>query len=868
MDVEGVEGQLRVKENHTPTNHERKPKRTSVRGQAWTKTSGGRRRSYSVDEDVETALPTAADLAQSFLQTEPEEERAELEAAMLSETQELGTSSVLSDSEDGDSEIPLGTGTALSLPAFMARFLKGIVDRLQIRIQGVTLNLDVDIPSEASKSTQTAATDPVIVQLIVDSIDIEGVTHDLEIKTSTEKDGTRLPYKIGKRLICLNNIRGALITEANLFSSLARSSALSSPSAAHSDAFDDHKFTRSRNSRRGSEYSTLDGASSQRPASASSSSKLPSTFLSRKANDPHASHDSLIESDSGRFDDAPEDESFSGSVTGDLDSDVGDSVFQNSAYLDQVTESQYDEGENNEGIVSLARSYVQKPRHTVESNSPLSTPKASMHLPSIQDKTISYLDPAPSDKGLSHSMVHSITLSMQQRSRFSAKRVSQSQSALPAENAPSATSPAGEDPPLDTSPVPESDNNGDEYDDATPVGEEDLAQSQLFSHEDAESMYMSAVSYGSSSGRMPGDWTHSSSGSGNANSSPSSPIKEQRPLDNLNHARHISPTQSSAELGSLDKPLTSSTPHPRKAPSPQPMPVQQIPSVSQASSNASERSTTSSDDLSRMRKQIFLVDQVVVYLPDTSSELVGTDAPQNSAMFSSTFDGSDATASSSANVPGAFSPRLSPRRTPQNARTNSQVAEKKPETASDTDESIEVDFGQLLAHFDMSVGRLIWKLIQRLKEAMKPVSQTEYPTPKTSFDLNLKVSAKEISLKFLERLEGILAHPSARPEIVPWTEAPESDILLRAGFQGLSMDMRKSQSTLKTVVNLRKFVFGYAQEDIVSFDAGFQMRSSVRDLKASVGLDLSISILQTANTTRIDIKTLPFACCNRSAETR
>jgi autophagy-related protein 2 len=226
-------------------------------------------------------------------------------------------------------------------------------------------------------------------------------------------------------------------------------------------------------------------------------------------------------------------------------------------------------------------------------------------------------------------------------------------------------------------------------------------------------------------------------------------------------------------------------------------------------------------------------------------------------MFSSTFDGSDATASTSVNVPGAFSTHLPPQRTPQSSRALPRVVEKKPDVTLDTDKSTEVDAGQILAHFDISVGRLIWKLVQKLKEAMKSESPTSEPTKSepNPTDLNLKFSAIGISLKFLERLEGTLGSMS---DTAPWTEPRESDILLRTSFKGLSIETHKSQSTSKTVVDLRKFVLGYAQENIVSFDAGLQMRSSVRDLKASEGLDVSINILQTADTTRVDMKTLPL----------
>lgn len=200
------------------------------------------------DDEVDPTIPTAANVAESFYQTEPEDEKAELEAAIYSETQEPGTSSILS--EDG--EIPMGTGAALSVPEWITRFLQGIVNKLEIRIRGISINLEVDIAHETSRSSAISTTDPVTVQLRIDTIDIEGITQDVEKTTASGDDASKPLLKVGKRLVCLNQIRAALITEANLFSSLARSSALSSPSVAHSDVFEDRKSSKSHTSLRGS----------------------------------------------------------------------------------------------------------------------------------------------------------------------------------------------------------------------------------------------------------------------------------------------------------------------------------------------------------------------------------------------------------------------------------------------------------------------------------------------------------------------------------------------------------------------------------------------------------------------------------------
>ncbi|TFB06898.1 Autophagy-related protein 2 [Trichoderma ghanense] len=179
----------------------------------------------SDDDDASAAVPNTVDLAQSFLETQPSSERRKLEAALAAETQDLGASGSMSDDSSEDEPV-VGTGQPLSLPGFLAGFLQGIVDRMQIKIQGVAFQLDMDIPVDIS----AAATEPVSFQIALEGIDIEGVT--------TKSEGSRASAvaapKEGKRQISLDNVRAYLISEANVFSTLTRSSSMTSPSAASS----------------------------------------------------------------------------------------------------------------------------------------------------------------------------------------------------------------------------------------------------------------------------------------------------------------------------------------------------------------------------------------------------------------------------------------------------------------------------------------------------------------------------------------------------------------------------------------------------------------------------------------------------------
>ncbi|ESZ90844.1 hypothetical protein SBOR_8761 [Sclerotinia borealis F-4128] len=860
VEVEGVDCQLRVREekstHNSRTNHDRL-----------------RKKSISRNPGPDPTLPTAADLAASFLQTEPREEKAELEAAILGETRDMSES--VASSEDGDMDVPVGTGTALSLPAFMARFLQGIVDRLQVRVHGITFNVDVDIAAEAPMPNHTK--DPVTLQLKIDDVDIEGVTHDIEsTQAKGGKDITSL-FKEGKRLICLSNIRGALISEANLFQTLSRSSSVVSPVATHSDISESRRATEKQRSSEETQVLSpesvraFDGATSISPLSSPVSSRRPSesSLPEIRRPSPPLRHSpplkaSIVASDSGRFDDASEDghSNRSGSVLGDIDSEMGDSILQNSAYLDQITESQFlDDHEKDEWRRPSSSQSGTEREGASKKNSRTSTPRASTHVSPSSSQALE-INTFPS-LSRAHNMLQSTMLPPRAHTRFSVERVSHSQPTLPPKAAALNQSYSGQQ----LRPLPDVDAMSESGSSVISISNEDvgedLAQSQLFSHEDAESMYMSALSY-TSAAPIPGGWADSGTDSEYARSPPATPRGSNLPdtCDNLEHARHVNPLGGASDEDPLEQstilPSRSLHESKRSFGSMRPETPRQSSPLQKVPSNVSVKSTASTDDYSRMTKQIFSLDQVAIYIPamnDPSSDPV--DAVAESTLFGSTFDGhNDTSPSKLMNLPGSFYTHL-PREPPLRSlprpapRITVQPAKKLEE-----DKSIEVDVGTLLAYFDVSVGRLIYKLVCQIQESIKQEPQATAISKPTisSPEPHLKISAKEISLMFLERLEGKLGSHSAQST----EKTLDSDVLLRTTLKGLNVSRKSSGSIIQTGITLQKFLFGYAQENIVSFDTGLQMRASVRDLAASAGIDVSVDIYQSPDSTRYDVQTLPL----------
>jgi autophagy-related protein 2 len=179
-------------------------------------------------------LPTTVDLAQSFLQTEPAKERADLQAA-LSKSQYAASPH---SSEDVEESLNTGLGTGLSLPAFIADFLKGVGDRLRLDIRKVKLDVDMklELPSSVSAaSTNPSSLEKLTLRLTVDNIEINELIGD---SADTERGDSKVPDDKPKcsayRKIRFSNLRCSIISDPSLFSSASHLSGTPSPVATQS----------------------------------------------------------------------------------------------------------------------------------------------------------------------------------------------------------------------------------------------------------------------------------------------------------------------------------------------------------------------------------------------------------------------------------------------------------------------------------------------------------------------------------------------------------------------------------------------------------------------------------------------------------
>ncbi|KIY02190.1 uncharacterized protein Z520_02328 [Fonsecaea multimorphosa CBS 102226] len=119
--------------------------------------------------ELSQVIPTSEDLAASFLEAESPGERDELQAALESQSQIHMQESVTSSASSED--VGLGMPGGLSLPTFVANFLKGVADRLSVNIKDVNVVLEADLSSGSAGPAENTKFMLSVGNIAVDAID-------------------------------------------------------------------------------------------------------------------------------------------------------------------------------------------------------------------------------------------------------------------------------------------------------------------------------------------------------------------------------------------------------------------------------------------------------------------------------------------------------------------------------------------------------------------------------------------------------------------------------------------------------------------------------------------------------------------------
>ncbi|KAI1657358.1 hypothetical protein F4813DRAFT_361154 [Daldinia decipiens] len=755
VEIDGVEIKLRLTSQDDSLKKARK--------------GAAHRKKGSASSEEGDPVPHAIDLAQSFLETQPSKDKAELQAALQAETQDLGAS-ILSTEDGSDDDYSLGTGQPLSLPTFLADFLQGILDRLQVSIKGVTFHLDVEVPSEPN----TPVSELVTFQLAVDEVNVEGVT---TAAGETTKEGqSEIAYKEGKRYVGLNNIRASLISEANVFSILARSPSIPSSIATDSPAVTQQQSV--------SEESIL------KPV-----------------------------------------------ATSELRSNTED--LEQSGHRHPLMDSEdafnipYDLSGSNDG-------------HDEESASAPSTPRAlaPQILQEDEPKSVSSIHSArpsinaPPDHWSSSARIVRSEPALEHRGKWGQDSIESSGS---------------------TEARPHYSGESDKIASLS----EDLAQSHLFSHEEAESMYMSAFSQASSSQvgqtvqTMPGGWDSDSSSAENSPNlkrrirsppshslEPANPASQQSPTTSRNFpSRKDSLIESELDPNSIVDNLEEakqSYDDPQYHPEAEDAPAEEVATPKRP----------------RLIKELVSLSAISLYIPSSHQHVQVTYAGEEpvSGATRRHFD-----RSISPNLPGTFSIYAGDQST---ASIASSIGVQPPKAP--LDKTLEVIISSLDIRSDLSTGFLLSKVVSRILAALK--EQPPAPPSKqkgnaegkneTSLTPNIKIITEQITVHFLENLAGVTDTPGRLFNPDPGSFS--ADALLTMAIENLSVDLSGSSTSTKTSVDVGKFKLGYGNDDIISFDQRIQMRASVNDAFPPAGADISVKLSQSPTTTKCEVTTLPL----------
>lgn len=819
----------------------------------------------SDEEDPE--LPFTVDLAQSFLQEETQGEREKLKAAIV-QSRHIDRSPTPSEVEDDLSTY--GVGNALSLPGFLADFLKGVGDRIQLKVKRVMIDLDLklEISSEKPGIAVGDGADTVTIRLSIEDIDLLGVMPNQQNldRTHNSRDlGIEMPDKQPlqavheTRQVAFNNIEILLVSDASVFVSLSRFDVPPSPTATQTSSV----------GRSGSKARAAASSSSLSDSSPSSDAGKYSGVIEQDRSTITflASESSSIISDGRRFADPEGDEEVPenlasvraarkrysrfednvldqpGNTKGRDRDDDGKTfgVGNDSVSVSGSTQepSSYRQIYNGEDQLDLSGSEYQDDSRIQSSFNPF----ASQH-------SISNLAKPASPN---HGHVFGNT-SVRERAGPFSSAFKEGKNRFQEGNSGS------------TSPM-----------------SEDLTQSKIFSHEEAESMYMSAISHNpldetEAESIIPGRWDDS--GSEAENLRPSLDLYEGGAMVSSIDSLSLKASKTNEELNFRDSHTLME--HGERGPAPTPnlgSVNQKISDNSEGSELGANRLLSDSENLSSQHpeesstrlqnplvimKKIMSIDTVHVELPALSS-LAAKNGPPGSAqerpdnhayLLNPPKDSVD------------FDPleKVVDGREP--ARFNSHEAEgvlgetrRSSESREVPSQHFSVDVGQVELLGDIGLTKLSILIIQQNLALLESgcADSEDRDTPKPSaFSLRLKMS--DLSWKFLDSVRGFggLDGSPESPLSGPRSFAAAPEVLLRASLSNLDFSYERNESSMNSRFSVGRVTFGYVSDHIVSFDPELKMRESTGDTLAPVGNDMVLTINQSPKATKIYLTTLPL----------
>ncbi|KAL4908375.1 autophagy-related protein 2 [Aspergillus multicolor] len=798
----------------------------------------------------EFIIPNPADLAESFLQTEPREEKEELQAAIASRSEVLHrTSASISDDEE---ELGLGNET-LSLPSRLAAFLKGVADRLQVQVGDISIRLDVETKQDGSSKRQPEDKPDLISGVLsIRQISVGAVA------TASSSDEPSL--HLGKRPVSLYGIELALVSEPIVFSNYSRFAVPASPSIP----------MRSKSSHPSSPASSVPPAPSS--VSSSSHAMMASTIFEPSQNTVDAAQDEPgaagLEGSAytydGRFSDADTEENRSyGYLEESQNLTEEERLLDDPKYLDSVIDSHLQD-DDLEGLADIPPDAFNQP--DIDRSTP-QLQSSNLQNSGLQMSGLQVSGLEASD--LEHTRPRSRDISAASASNVRNMErplddyyISQSSSRALSEQRTDGTT---GDNLRESQHFPPSPSETSSSGSTSTYFNDELSESKLFTPEEAQSMYMSAMSHDSTSRsyipHIPGGWE-----------SPEATLTR----DSTYHHGYSGQIDE-ATVSSDDQDRTPiSTPRPTDHEGKSPFGHSFVLHQDASSETADKQSVQSSSDVSEsteISKRFLHIDRVTVWIPSSKPEKEHQDLSESKHAKAAESNFNEANSTLEASQLGEKSvtfslphPFFRDRRESTDlpfADTVTRPTIKHKPASPDCAKDISIDISSVEIHFDIGIGWLAIKFGQRILQGIggnKQTSASEKSQKKDTQDSQaLGLTLGKFCVKFVEQVPGNPFPPGKqRDPSTTFLDFLHDDIILQSAATGLTAHYACSKGKTSLAATVSKFTIGFASEDLISFSENLKMRESTRDGQLPTGNDIQLSLSRSQDFARFTIVTLPL----------
>ncbi|KAF2276964.1 uncharacterized protein EI97DRAFT_375734 [Westerdykella ornata] len=833
--------------------------------------------SFSSDDssqDHDENIPTIDHLARSFIKEEPETELRELEEAIQSQSQSLQESVASStDSDEG-----AGLGKPLGLPTFLRRLLNTALDRLQITATQIHVEVE-DQLSPGSPDTDQEGQEPFVsLSFHLDSIAVDTVTSEGPQVHASPLTFQATESTAARRRLRIPTIYARLVSESQNFETLSRLLRPLSPT-------DDAQSTRSTRSAASYRQSTRRNSSGGQvdnnpvPDTAATRSSSPESARGEDAAPPMATSKEQREPEPGPPEPIPVDRGFEPLMSSAITCD--DDRFADAASDDEMSQSIAADVHNNASSDAMEQSGVSGSSNLYNDDGRLDY--------SIENDLLanSAFDLFAAENGSNSEEISG------ERSSFLTGEAGKMQFNLqPAASYPFSNHRQGSRNPYDenlskSGPVEGSNTQTNELDVGTQhqtpgqssveeptislPQEEDLTESRLFTHEDAESMYMSAMSGATSvsfGGAIPGGWDSNSGSSRGGSSDMSGSVPEAMVSGSI-----LGPLRETDEGCETPRPGSPS-------------------SVRSLSNRPNSRSThvhgkakpsEESNEGHKLAKAFLAMDDIIVLFPlqladdGPSSRETQEQARQPESSLSPPNLEPD---SIFQDMPGTFSHYAFP--TGSHGSTPSdKVLGKRPKQAvpsaptnvspekqsKDSSGPISVEVGVVTGHIDLSTGRILYRLLNRVVDAIGGTEASEDKESelhaRSTNPAHLEVTVGKLGLAWFEQLRTEIMNRTARPTPRPRLVCEPHDSIIRMNATAMKLSSHTSLEGRRSKIEIGQFVLASLDQEILCFVA--QKPRSRRSGESSAGSlknDIEIDVEQDP-TSRITVVTRPVKLtCN------